>query len=482
MISMTNQPAQHLPASRLDQQGSEGRMKVLVVDDEDGVRQLVRDAMAIQGYDVYTAASGRQALALGQEHDFDLIFSDVVMAGMSGFDVLKAFRGELHSQAEIVLMTGQASVESAIEAVQHGANDYICKPFSIGVLQAIATAVEQRRYPSLLIPVEAHNASQSELLGNSPAMIEVVKTAARVAVTDLPVMIRGESGVGKELIARLIHRRSPRADRPFVAVNCGALPDTLLESELFGHTRGAFTGADSARRGLFEEADGGTLLLDEVTETSPQFQVKLLRVLQEGEFRPLGTNTKKRVNVRVIAATNRDPQTLVEQGLFRQDLLYRLHGVSIILPPLRDRREDVRSMALAFLSQYSMGNRRLAVTKDAMLALERYGWPGNVRELKHLMQRLAALSSGIIRLEDLPSEIASTPRVATVMNEVIPEGELPTLEQLESTYLLRVLSAVGGNKSRAAQVMGIDRKTLYRMIERQANAADAEKRDKNPAV
>src|SRR6201999_1592753 len=199
---------------------------------------------------------------------------------------------ELNSKAEIVLMTGQASVEAAIEAVQHGANDYICKPFSIGVLQAIATAVEQRRYPSKLIPAEAPKEPRHELLGNSPAMIEVVKTAARVALTDLPVMIRGESGTGKELIARLIHRKSPRADRPFVAVNCGALPDTLLESELFGHTRGAFTGADSARRGLFEEADGGTLLLDEVTETSPQFQVKLLRVLQEGEFRPLGTNTK----------------------------------------------------------------------------------------------------------------------------------------------------------------------------------------------
>ncbi|HJQ22416.1 MAG TPA: sigma-54 dependent transcriptional regulator [Blastocatellia bacterium] len=452
-------------------------MKVLVVDDEDMVRELVRGAMAEQGYEVFTAASGNAALGLGRDQEFDLIFSDVVMQGLDGFAVLRAFREELHSKAEIVLMTGQASVEAAIEAVQYGANDYICKPFSIGVLQAIATAVEQRRYPSKLIPVEPPKSPQSELLGNSPAMIEVVKTAARVAVTDLPVMIRGESGVGKELIARLIHRKSPRADRPFVAVNCGALPDTLLESELFGHTRGAFTGADSARRGLFEEADGGTLLLDEVTETSPQFQVKLLRVLQEGEFRPLGTNMKKRVNVRVIAATNREPQALVEQGLFRQDLLYRLQGVEIILPPLRDRREDVRAMALAFLSQYTMGNRRLAITKDAMLALERYHWPGNVRELKHLMQRLAALSSGVIRLEDLPSEIVSTPRVASVMNEVIPEGDLPTLEQLESSYLLRVLSAVGGNKSRAAQVMGVDRKTLYRMIERQANAATNGKGD-----
>ena len=247
----------------------------------------------MQGYEAWTAANGRDALALGAENEFDLIFSDVVMDGLDGFDVLKGFRETLGSQAEIVLMTGQASVEAAIEAVQHGANDYICKPFSIGVLQAIATAVEQRRYPSKLIAVEGYKGPQQELLGNSPAMIEVVKTAARVAVTELPVMIRGESGTGKELIARLIHRKSLRSEKPFVAVNCGALPDTLLESELFGHTRGAFTGADSVRRGLFEEADGGTLLLDEVTETSQQFQVKLLRILQEGEFRPLGTNTKE---------------------------------------------------------------------------------------------------------------------------------------------------------------------------------------------
>jgi DNA-binding NtrC family response regulator len=398
-----------------------------------------------------------------------------MMDGLTGFEVLKAFRGTLRSQAEIVLMTGQASVEAAIEAVQNGANDYICKPFSIGVLQAIASAVEQRRYPSKLVAIENSQKPRQEILGNSPAMIDVVKTAARVAITDLPVMIRGESGTGKELLARLIHRKSLRAERPFVAVNCGAIPDTLLESELFGHTRGAFTGADSVRRGLFEEADGGTLLLDEVTETSPTFQVKLLRVLQEGEFRPLGTNAKKRVNVRVLSATNGDPQRMVDQSLFRQDLMYRLQGVSITLPPLRDRQEDIRPMALAFLAQYGAVARSLSITKDALLALERYNWPGNVRELKHLMQRLAALSSRIIRIEDLPPEFVSTPKVASVMNDLVPEGEMSTLEQLESSYLLRVLSAVGGNKSRAAQILGVDRKTLYRMIEQPAKTTRNER-------
>src|SRR5262245_18559609 len=259
---MNEDPAQSLPSSHPRNLQTGGAMKVLVVDDEEYVRELVSDAMAEQGYQVWSVASGEEALALGNEHDFDLVYCDVVMDQMSGFDVLKAFRKRMGSEAEIILMTGQASVESAIEAVQHGANDYICKPFSIGVLQAISSAVEQRRYPSKLIEVKPPEGVQSEIIGNSPAMIEVVKTAARVAATELPVMICGESGTGKELIARLIHRKSPRAEKPFVAVNCGALPDTLLESELFGHTRGAFTGADSARRGLFEEADGGTLLLD----------------------------------------------------------------------------------------------------------------------------------------------------------------------------------------------------------------------------
>jgi DNA-binding NtrC family response regulator len=446
-------------------------MRVLVVDDEDYVRDLVTTAMVERGYEVRSASSGEDAVELAQKCDFDLVFCDVVMNGLTGFDVLRTFHERLRSEAEIVLMTGQASVEAAIEAVQHGANDYICKPFSISVLQAIASAVEQRRYPSKLIEIHPLKGPQNEILGNSPSMIDVVKTATRVASTDLPVMVCGESGTGKELFARLIHRKSGRSDRPFVAVNCGALPDTLLESELFGHVRGAFTGAESVRRGLFEEADGGTLLLDEVTETSPAFQVKLLRALQEGEIRPLGSKTRKQVNVRVLAATNRDPKSLVDAGLFRQDLLYRLQGVSITLPPLRDRRDDIPTMATAFLSQYNTKGRSLSVSKDAMLALEWYSWPGNVRELKHVMQRLAALSNGIIRIEDLPQEIVSTPSVTSALDDIVPDGSLPTLERLEANYLLKVLSAVGGNKSRAAQVMGVDRKTLYRMIDRQAAGA-----------
>jgi two-component system response regulator AtoC len=450
-------------------------MKVLVVDDETYVRDLVSKAMFEQGCKVWTAASGEEALELVAEQDFDLIFCDVVMGGMNGLEVLKVMRKMVSPKAEIILMTGQASVEAAVEAIQHGANDYICKPFSIGVLQAIAASARQRCSANRLIEVRATDAAQPEILGSSPQMIEVVKAATRVAATDLPVMICGESGTGKELIAQLIHRKSARANRPFVAVNCGALPDTLLESELFGHTRGAFTGADSNRRGLFEEADGGTILLDEVTETSPAFQVKLLRVLQEGEISPLGTNARKKVNVRVLSTTNRDPQVLVEEGQFRQDLLYRLKGVEIFLPPLRERRNDIRAMSLAFLSQHCAKGQPLLISEDAMQALEAYHWPGNVRELKHTMQRLATLSSGIIRLEDLPPEIVSVSSAESILSDVATKDELPTLEQLEAAYLARVLNAVGGNKARAAQIMGVDRKTLYRMIDRHMKQAASHK-------
>jgi len=440
-------------------------MKLLVIDDEEPVRDLIKHALLDQGYEIYTAVNGREALSLTSQHKFDLIFCDVVMEEMNGFEVLNALRGHLDSEAEIILMTGQASIEAAIKAIQNGANDYLCKPFSITSLQSIAAAVKERRYPSNLVHIKAR-ASQNELIGSSPIMIEVVKEAARVASTDLPVMICGESGTGKELIAKLIHQRSARARMPFVALNCGALPDTLLESELFGYLRGAFTGAESTRRGLFEEAHGGTLLLDEVTETSPAFQVKLLRTLQEGEIRQLGSSVKKSVDVRVISATNRDPRALVESGSFRQDLLYRLQGIAINLPPLRDRKRDIREMALAFLSHHSAPGRELSISNDALIALERYNWPGNVRELKHLMQRLAALNTGLIQLEDLPSEIFSPSTVEAVLEEIAPEGELPTLDEIESRYLLQVLKAVNGNKSRAAQVLGVDRKTLYRMIER----------------
>ena len=444
-------------------------MKILVVDDEPQVCGLVTAAFSQNGHQAVVASSGEEALELTAGQEFDLILCDVMMGGMSGFDVLRELR-RVNTETEIVLMTGQASVESAMDAVMHGANDYICKPFSLGVLQAIVSNVEQRRQQSRMIKVEARPVIEYELVGNSPAMIDVVKAATRVAATELPVVIKGESGTGKELVARLIHKRSRRNDKPFVAVNCGALPDTLLEAELFGHTRGAFTGADQARRGLFEEAHGGTLLLDEVTETSAQFQVKLLRTLQEGEIRPLGTNTKKRVDVRIIAATNRDLGEQVDKGAFRQDLLFRLQGMAINLPPLRDRRDDIRPLLFAFLSQARNGNSPLLIAKDALAALERYDWPGNVRELVHLTRRLAAFSNGFITLADLPAGVLAAPQAKSLLSEIIPgasDGFLP-LHDMEVAYVWHVLNAVGGNKSKAAQILQIDRKTLYRLIEQKS--------------
>lgn len=451
-------------------------MKVLIIEDEEFVRKFIGDAMSSQGYQVSTASSRQEALEMAGAEHFDLIFCDEALDESGCFDVLKALRQNLDPKAEIVLMAEQTSPETAMRAFQYGASDYLCKPFSISTLRAIAASVEQRHYPERFIEVGSFKDSQQEITGNSAAVLEALNIVAKAAFTDLTVMISGEPGTGKEIFARLIHRRSARANSPFLAVNCGALTDELLESELFGHDRGTLLGNQTARRGLFEEADGGTLLLDDITETSLAFQAKLLKVIQEGLYRPIGSDATIRTHVRILCASSRDPQLLANQGIFLKDLLYRLQGMSIVLPPLRERREDIKLLALSFLSQYG-GGRRLSMTKEAMLALENHSWPGNVRELKYLMQQLAARAECIIRLEDLPAEIVSTPK-ADLLAEEVKESELPTLEQIESTYLLRVLNAVGGNKSRAAQVMGIDRKTLYRMIDRHASHL-SEKEDQN---
>jgi two-component system, NtrC family, response regulator AtoC len=443
-------------------------MKVLIIDDEQAIRALIRSALTNLGYEIWDTADGESALEVAASQQFDLIFCDVGLQGMNGFEVLKALRNDLKSDAEIILITGAASAAAAVEAIDDGANDYICKPISLNALERIARGVRERRYPNNIVRIPRVKLSGHEILGSSPTMIEVVKNASRVASTNLPVMISGESGTGKELIASLIHRKSGRADKPFVTLNCAALPDTLLEAELFGHTRGAFTGALTTRRGLFEQADGGTLLLDEVTETSPAFQVKLLRALQEGEIRLLGSNTKKRVDVRIISTTNRNVTTL-DGASFRTDLLYRLQGATIHLSPLRERVADIRPMALAFLSQFNPENNSLAITTEALLALEKYNWAGNVRELKHLMTRLAALYRDVIRLEDLPAEISKPAQVSPKLHSITANEALPTLAHVELNYLKVVLDAVKGNKTQAANVMGVDRKTLYRMVERLAS-------------
>ncbi|MBX7218830.1 MAG: sigma-54 dependent transcriptional regulator [Blastocatellia bacterium] len=466
-------------------------MNVLVVDDERTVCDVIRVALTEAGHQVMEAYSGREALDLGGRHAFDLVFCDVRIGEINGFDVLRAFRDRLQPQAEIVLMTGHASLEAALQAVKQGANDYICKPFNVGDLFRLANATSERKQLKQQTPPADESeavelADRAAMLGRCPAMLEVFKVLGRVAPTDLSVLISGESGTGKELIARAVHTNSTRAGKPFVTVNCGALTETLLETELFGHVKGAFTGAVGPRPGLFEEAEGGTILLDEVTETTPTFQVRLLRVLQEGEIRRVGSNQPIKVDVRVLATTNQDIEQLVESGTFRQDLMYRLNTVTIHLPPLRARGKDIEMMLDAFLLRYSPpAGPVVRVAPEAREKLLAWSWPGNVREMRHTMQRLVTLANnGFIRLEDLPEKMRATaagkeknavPKPSADIPEAvqsnpllheIANGNPPSYDEMERRYVEYVLTYTNGNKSQAAEIMGVDRKTLMRMIER----------------
>jgi two-component system response regulator AtoC len=485
-------------------------MQILVVDDDRSVRDMVCEVLRDDGFDVAAAPDGETAIEMGRTHPFDLVFCDVRMGKTSGFDVLRAFKEDVQPDADIILMTGHASLEAALEAVRGGARDYIVKPFSIEELSQLArTAMERRRLVREAAALaEGPAAEFADLVGRSAAMIEVFKTIGRVAVTDLPVLICGESGTGKEVIARTIHANSPRGAKPFVAVNCGALTETLIETELFGHVKGSFAGAAGDRRGLFEEAGGGTLLLDEVTETSPAFQAKLLRVLQENEVRRVGSNVATKIDVRILATTNRDPEAIVASGLFREDLLYRLNVISLRLPPLRERAGDIDLMIGAFLARYRPPDASpLRIAPEALERLRSYTWPGNVRELRHTMQRLAAHgASDVLRVADLPEKVRNTHgELDELLHEnpshdvVGPAWEADTkphrgasatktalddpdrtwlpLSELERRYLVRVLYHTKGNKKRAAEILGVDRKTLSRMVERHAVNVVRIKRD-----
>jgi DNA-binding NtrC family response regulator len=376
-------------------------------------------------------------------------------------------------------MTGHGSAVGALDAVSSGAYDYLMKPFEISdvrrISQAVRGGIEKRARTSNTgeLPSPSVYTSDIDLVGVSAAFVEVMKLVGRVADTNLPVLITGESGTGKEIVARAIHRRSARTEKPFVAVNCGALPAELIESELFGHVRGSFTGATVDRRGLWQEADRGTVFLDEITETTPAFQVKLLRALQEGEIRRVGSNQTQRVDVRVIAATNRDAEDEVRQGRFRQDLLYRLNAVTIHLPALRERREDIRSLAKYFVER-TLGPdaRPIGFSKEALWMLDNYDWPGNIRELENAIVRATALCDQIVRPEDLPERVrrsfkAIGKETNGVRTEAIDDDEvLLPLSEIERRHILRVLSRTGGNKQAAARILGIDRTTLQRKLER----------------
>jgi DNA-binding NtrC family response regulator len=440
---------------------------LLIVDDDAETVRLMEELLAGAGRVILSARAPGAALDLLREQKVDVLVSDINLnAGHSGLDLLRAIRAERRS-TRVVLISGFGTLETAVDAVRNGAFDYISKPFNITEVKAIV----ERALSSPPTPPAPSPAVDvpTGLIGRSAAMLLVYKQVAQAADAHVPVLITGESGTGKELVARAIHRHSRRSARPFVPVNCGALTETLLESELFGHTRGAFTGATSDARGLFEQAHGGTIFLDEIGETSPALQVKLLRVLQEYEVRPVGGSRPVKVDVRVLAATNVDLEQAVLAGSFRPDLFYRLGVLVIRVPALRDRREDIPLLIERFLQgACSRAGRTVTIAPSALERLVAFDWPGNVRELENSIERLVVTVRGHeVTTDDVPLALGRREvrgKAGGVEGSMF-EG-LPTLDELERRYLLHVLEAVGGNRTRAAEALGVDRRTLYRMAER----------------
>jgi DNA-binding NtrC family response regulator len=454
--------------------------RILVVDDDRASCELLREIFATQGWDVDIALTPGDALALAARHPIDLLVSDVNLeAEQSGVDLLR----EMRKQCPVILVTGFGSLEAAVEAAREGAWDFISKPFKVE--EVIATAKralsrdDDRISDTDALSTESLTAryAGSGLVGRSPSMIELYKEIARVAPTRSTVLIVGESGTGKELVARALHQHGPHPEGPFIPVNCGALTETLLETELFGHVRGSFTGATGDRRGLWEEAGGGTLFLDEIGETSLAMQVKLLRALQESEIRRVGASRSIHVDARVVTATNRNLEQEIGRGNFREDLFYRLSVVTLHLPPLRERRSDIPFLAARFLAKAAANANRgpLSFTQEALKRLAAYDWPGNVRELESAVEYAALRArDDAITAADLPARLQSAAVRAAADRSTLSAlyDDLPTLNELERRYLLHVLEAVQGNRTRAAEVLGIDRRTLYRMAERNAIALD----------
>ncbi len=455
--------------------------RILVVDDDRASCELLREIFAEQGWTTETAQTPTHALELAASAPFDLVVSDVNLeAAQSGLDLLRTLR----DHCPVILVTGFGTLSAAVEAAREGAWDLISKPFKVEEVTATARrAMERSGANSDEVPAAiTARYEEAGLTGRAPAMIELYKEIARVAPVRSTVLIIGASGTGKELVARAIHKHSPRATGAFVPVNCGALTETLLEAELFGHVRGSFTGAHVDRKGLWEEAEGGTLFLDEIGETSPAMQVKLLRALQEGEIRRVGASRTTRVDARVVAATNRDLEKEVKAGKFREDLYYRLGVVTLHVPPLRDRRGDIALLAERFLRAATEGiARRLHFAPVTLAVLTAYDWPGNVRELESAVEYAALHARGTeVAPEDLPAKLQAFEAHARIAAPPAPlnalYADLPALDELERRYLLYVLERVRGNRTRAAEVLKIDRRTLYRMAERFGIQMDGEEK------
>jgi DNA-binding NtrC family response regulator len=436
--------------------------RVLIVDDDAETCRLIAELIAASDRDIVQAHTADAAIDAARRERFDLVISDINLnAPESGLDVLKTFK-HANPAGEVLLISGFGTLDTAVEAVRAGAFDYISKPFNIAEVRAAVTRALTRAGEPAVAEGARVDRPPEGIIGRTAGMLAVYKQIAYASDSAVPVLVMGESGTGKELVARAIHRHSRRTARPFVAINCGAVTESLLESELFGHIRGSFTGAVADRKGVFEQAHGGTVFLDEIGETSASMQVKLLRVLQDGDVRPVGAQRPIHTDARVVAATNIDLERAAAEQRFRQDLYYRLSVVVIRLPPLRERRDDIPLLIEQFMSTASQRTgRTVSISPESVRALTAYRWPGNVRELENTIERLVVFSRGRIEVQDLPESILAAPPLEERLF-----ADLPTLDELERRYLVHVLGAVGGNRSRAAEALGIDRRTLYRMAER----------------
>jgi DNA-binding NtrC family response regulator len=456
--------------------------KILVADDERSIRLMLETGLTLNGFRVTCVPTGREALEAASQGGFDAVLSDVYMPDGGGLDLVNSLRA-IDPKIPVVLMTAKASVPVAVEAVARGASDFIGKPFEIAAVVALLRRylAAQKEADAAGVPEESEqDFSRSGLVGRSSAMASVYKLIAHAARSDATVLVLGESGTGKELVAHAIHDFSQRHGRPFLSVNCSGLTETLLESELFGHMRGAFTGADRDRTGLFEAAEGGTLFLDELASTSPAFQASLLRVLQSGEVRRVGSTQSRRVNVRVIGASNAPLNKLVAAGAFRADLYYRLSVLSVELPPLRDRPGDVELLTAHFLQLLHGSSAPTRLTREASEALAMHDFPGNVRELENALRRALALSTGgLITLDCLPPEIAnrSQNQAGALALEQRLLSDRPTMDELQKRYLLLILQENGWNRRRAAAVLNLDRRTIQRLIARYQIQAAADSQD-----